>query len=80
MSMLPFAYLLRNLLRRRLRSAITIGGIAATTLLVIAMHSFADGMRSAASSGISADTVYLLGVSAEVDLVRSVVPRGGRRR
>jgi putative ABC transport system permease protein len=76
MSMLPFAYLLRNLLRRRLRSAITIGGIAATTLLVIAMHSFADGMRSAASSGISADTVYLLGVSAEVDLVRSVVPRG----
>lgn len=74
--MLPFAYLLRNLLRRRLRTAVTVLGIAATTLLVVAMQSFASGMRAAALGSARADAVFLLGTSAEVDLVRSVVPRG----
>jgi putative ABC transport system permease protein len=71
---LPFGYLLRNLLRRRLRTAVTVFGVAATTMLVIAMHAFAEGM--AATSSARSDAVVLLGVSAEVDLVRSVVPRG----
>ena len=76
MSLLPFGYLLRNLLRRPLRSAITIAGIAAVTILVVAMHSFAAGMNLAATSSTGADRVVLLGVSAEVDLVRSVIARG----
>ena len=74
--MLPFSYLIRNLLRRRLRTVVTVLGIAATTLLVVAMQSFADGMRDAAYGNLRHDAVYLLGTSAEVDLVRSVVPRG----
>jgi putative ABC transport system permease protein len=74
--MLPFHYLLRNLMRRRIRTAVTIGGIAATTMLIVAMHAFAEGMGTAALGSARPDTVVLLGVSAEVDLVRSVVPRG----
>lgn len=74
--MLPLGYLLRNLLRRRVRTVVTIGGVAATTLLVIAMNAFAGGMIRAAGASALADTVVLLNVSAEIDLVRSVVPRG----
>lgn len=74
--MLPFAYLLRNLVRRPARSAATLGGIALTTLLVIAMHAFSSSLSSAASRGARDDVVLLLGVSAEVDLVRSVIARG----
>jgi putative ABC transport system permease protein len=74
--MLPFSYLLRNLLRRRVRTAVTVLGIAATTLLVIAMTAFAQGMHNAAEGSVRHDSVYLLGSSAEVDLVRSVVTRG----
>lgn len=74
--MLPLGYLLRNLLRRRVRTLVTVGGVAATTLLVVAMSAFADGMHEAAVGHERHDVVYLLGSSAEVDLVRSVVTRG----
>lgn len=74
--MLPFSYVLRNVARQRARSAVTILGIAATAMLVIAMQSFARGLASAGEKAARDDVVYLLGVSAEVDLVRSVVPRG----
>jgi putative ABC transport system permease protein len=76
MTLLPFSYVLRNLLRYGARSAVTIAGIAATTMLVIAMHAFAAGMTAAGESSARDDTALLLGVSSEVDLVRSVVPRG----
>ena len=74
--MLPFGYVLRNLLRRRARSLVTLCGVAATTLLVIAMTSFAEGIRGAGATAAHDDVAVLLGISAEVDLVRSVVPRG----
>ena len=74
--MVPFAYILRNLLRRRARTLVTVLGVAATTLRVIAMHAFACGLRDAGAAAARDDVVLLLGVSAEVDLVRSVVPRG----
>ncbi|MCA8951808.1 MAG: ABC transporter permease [Planctomycetes bacterium] len=74
--MLPFGYVLRNLLRRGARSLATIGGIVATTLLVILMTAFADGMTRAATGSADDHRTYLLGVSAETDLVRSVIPRG----
>lgn len=76
MTLLPIGYVLRNLLRRPTRSAVTIAGLTATTLLVIAMHAFARGMTAAGQGGAHDDVVLLLGTSAEVDLVRSVVPRG----
>lgn len=74
--MLPFSYVLRNLLRRRSRSLATIAGIAAVTMLVIAMNSFAAGLGRNGADAAEDDVVLLLGISAEVDLVRSVVPRG----
>jgi hypothetical protein len=74
--MLPIGYVVRNLLRRRARTLITLAGIAATTLLVIAMLAFANGVAHAGAAGAREDVVVLLGTSAEVDLVRSVVPRG----
>jgi putative ABC transport system permease protein len=76
MTMLPFSYVLRNLLRRRSRSLATIAGIAAVTMLVIAMNSFAAGLGRNGADAAEDDVVLLLGISAEVDLVRSVVPRG----
>jgi len=76
MTLLPFGYVLRNILRQSTRSLVTIGGIAATTMLVIAMQSFAAGMTKAGKGSARDDVVLLLGVSSEVDLVRSVVPRG----
>lgn len=76
MTLLPFGYVLRNILRQSTRSLVTIGGIAATTMLVIAMQSFAAGMTEAGKGSARDDVVLLLGVSSEVDLVRSVVPRG----
>lgn len=74
--MLPLSYVLRNLLRRRVRTLVTIGGVAATTLLVVLMVAFASGMQQAAAGADRDDVIYLLGTSAEVDLVRSVVSRG----
>ncbi|MCU0863673.1 MAG: ABC transporter permease [Planctomycetes bacterium] len=74
--MLPFGYVLRNLLRRRSRTLVTIAGIAAVTMLVIAMSAFAHGLGRNGAEAADPDVVLLLGISAEVDLVRSVVPRG----
>ncbi|MFM1872723.1 MAG: hypothetical protein RL398_2145 [Planctomycetota bacterium] len=74
--MLPFHYILRNLTRRGARSAVTTLGIAATTILVIAMHAFAGGLSTAATGTARDDVAVVLGVSAEVDLVRSVITRG----
>jgi len=74
--MVPFAYALRNLSRRRARTVVTITGIALTTLLVIVMGAFASGLDRAGGTTARDDVVLLLGTSAEVDLVRSVVARG----
>jgi len=73
---LPLGYALRNLARRRARTAVTILGLALTTLLVIVMSSFAGDLDQAAGATARDDVVVLLGSSAEVDLVRSIVPRG----
>ncbi|MGQ0615308.1 MAG: ABC transporter permease [Planctomycetaceae bacterium] len=74
--MLPFGYALRNLVRRRARTVATVLGIAMTTVLVVTMTAFASGLDRASDQSARDDVVVLLGVSAEVDLVRSVVPRG----
>lgn len=74
--MLPFHYILRNMLRRGTRTAATALGVAITTMLVIAMHTFASGLSTAATGTARDDVAVVLGVSAEVDLVRSVITRG----
>ena len=74
--MLPFQYILRNILRRGTRTVVTSLGVAITTMLVIAMHTFASGLSTAATGTARDDVAVVLGVSAEVDLVRSVITRG----
>jgi putative ABC transport system permease protein len=74
--MLPLGYVLRNLLRRRTRTFVTVLGLALTTLLVVAMTSFATRMHEVARGDERDDVVFLLGTANEVDLVRSVVTRG----
>lgn len=74
--MIPLAYALRNLARRRARTLATVLGIGATTLLVVVMTAFSAGLDNASANTARDDVVILLGTSAEVDLVRSVVTRG----
>jgi putative ABC transport system permease protein len=74
--LLPVSYLVRNLLRRGTRTVVTVLGIAAVTMLVVAMHAFATGLRAASTGSAHDDVMVVLGVSAEADLVRSVIPRG----
>jgi len=73
---LPFSYALRNLWRHRARTVATVLGIAFTTVLVVAMAAFAVGLDRATEQTASEDVVILLGTSSEIDIVRSVVPRG----
>ena len=74
--MLPFSYALRNLWRRRARTIVTILGVGITTLLVTTMAAFASGLGGVTGNSARHDVAVLLGTSAEVDLVRSVIPRG----
>ena len=74
--MLPLSYALRTLTRRRARTLVTVVGLGLTTLLVIVMGSFAGELAGAAGATARHDVAVLLSTSAEVDLVRSVVPRG----
>ncbi|MBL8899451.1 MAG: ABC transporter permease [Planctomycetes bacterium] len=74
--MLPFSYALRNLWRRSTRSLITWLGLAATTLLVIAMTAFATGLERATVDSARDDVMVYVGIASELDLVRSVIPRG----
>jgi len=74
--MLPFSYALRNLWRRRARTIVTILGVGITTLLVTTMAAFASGLGGVTGNSARHDVAVLLGTSAEVDLVRSVITRG----
>ena len=48
--MLPLSYAIRNLWRRRTRTALTLGGIALITTLVVLMGGFARGLAGTARS------------------------------
>jgi len=78
--MLPLSYALRNLWRRRARTLATIGGVALATLLVVTMAAFAAGLEEASRQSARDDTAVLVGASAELDLVRSVIPRSSADR
>ena len=74
--MLPLSYALRNLWRRRYRTALTMGGIALVTMLVILMGGFARGLAGTARSSAADDVMIFVGSNGEHDLIRSVIPRG----
>ena len=74
--MLPIHYAVRNLSRRRARTVVTLLVLAAITLLVSSMGSFASALGRATRGDVGRGVVVLLGTSSESDVVRSVVPRG----
>jgi putative ABC transport system permease protein len=74
--MLPFSYAIRNLWRRRVRTLLTLGGIALITMLIVLMGGFAQGLAGTASSSASPDVMVLTGSSGEHDMIRSVISRG----
>lgn len=74
--MLPLSYALRNLWRRKVRTLITLGGIALITTLVVLMGGFASGLSTKASESAAADVMVLTGNASEHDMVRSVIARG----
>ena len=78
--MLPFSYALRNLWRRRMRTLVTLGGIALITTLIVLMGGFASGLSGTVSSSASSDVMLLVGSSGEHDMVRSVINGAMRKR
>lgn len=77
--MLPFAYALRNLGRRGVRTVLTLLGLALITVLVILTDGFARGLTSTAANSASPDVVVLVGAEQEHDLVRSFLLEGNAR-
>ena len=73
--MLPFAYSMRNLARRPLRTSLTIAGIAVATALIVLMASFANGLIGTLQGAANPLNVMLLSLGAEQDPVRSAVDR-----
>ena len=73
--MLPLGYALRNLWRRRMRTILTLVGIALISVLVVLMIGFARGLAATARGTASPDVLVLTGSASEHDLVRSVVAR-----
>jgi putative ABC transport system permease protein len=73
--MLPFSYVLRNLWRRRGRTAVTLLGVGLISLLVALMGGFARGLSETAARTASPDVLVVVGSSGEHDLIRSVITR-----
>ena len=73
--MLPFSYVLRNLWRRRGRTAATLLGVGVISLLVVLMGGFARGLEETAAQTASDDVLVVVGSSGEHDLIRSVISR-----
>ncbi|MCC7140157.1 MAG: ABC transporter permease [Planctomycetes bacterium] len=72
--MLPVRYALRNLARRRARTALTFFGVAVITFLVALMSGFALGLERSASASAADDVAVVVGATGETDLIRSFVP------
>ncbi|MGE0432076.1 MAG: ABC transporter permease [Planctomycetota bacterium] len=73
--MLPFAYSMRNLARRPLRTSLTVAGIAVATALIVMMTAFAAGLVGTLRHAANPLNVMLLSLGAEQDPVRSAVDR-----
>lgn len=71
--MLPFTYAVRNLWRMRVRTAVTLFGIAAITVLVILLAGFARALMATTTKTAGRDVVVLTGTTGENDLVRSAI-------
>ncbi|QDU83349.1 FtsX-like permease family protein [Planctomycetes bacterium Pla163] len=73
---LPFDYAIRNLGRRRTRTLLTALSSALVAALLVATTAFVRGLEGTFSGAASPDTVLLLSVSSERDVVRSTTQAG----
>lgn len=71
--MLPFAYAVRNLWRRRSRTVMTLLGVALVSTLVVLMSAFARGLSETAARTANPNVLIMTGSANEHDLVRSVI-------
>lgn len=76
---LPLRYALRNLARRRVRTALTGVGVALITFLVILMAGFARGLTRSAAASARDDVAVVVGAAGETDLIRSFLSEGAAR-
>ena len=74
---IPIKYVVRSLMRRRVRSALTILGIGAVTAIFVAMVAFAKGMSASFAATGSADNVVVLQRGAFAQALSSL-PRSSR--
>ncbi len=74
--MLPLRYALRNLVRRPLRTGLTLVGLGAIAFLVVLTTGFSTGLDRSVSGSARDDVAIVGGVTGDTDLVRSFVPFG----
>jgi putative ABC transport system permease protein len=74
--MIPVSYSLRNLTRRRLRTTLTIAGVALVVMLIAILNAFSRGVTATLTLDADDTIVYLLSFGAESDPIRSAIDRG----
>lgn len=74
MRLLPWDYGIRNLLRRPLRTALTILGLALVVFLLLVVMSFQRGLESSLSRSGDPNIVVLVNVNAAENIENSSIP------
>ncbi len=76
LGLMPLKYNVRNIGRRRLRSVLTMLGIALVVAVCVLMVAFAQGLRLRLLNTASKDNVILLSANAMGDVTRSSIHKG----
>lgn len=71
---LPWEYGVRNLFRRPVRSALTLGGLATVILLVFVVVAFIRGLESSLAASGDSDVVLVYSLSSAADIENSSIP------
>ena len=72
--LLPWEYGVRNLFRRPVRSALTLGGLTTVILLVLVVVAFIRGLESSLASSGGSDVVLVYSLSSGADIENSSIP------
>ena len=72
--LLPWEYGVRNLFRRPLRSALTLGGLTTVILLVLIVVAFIRGLEASLAASGGDDVVLVYSLSSGADIENSAIP------
>ena len=72
--LLPWEYGVRNLFRRPVRSALTLGGLTTVILLVFVVVAFIRGLESSLAASGDDDVVLVYSLSSGADIENSSIP------